>query len=179
MLLLAALTVGATVACRQKPAYSDMQLGPSASNNQNSANQPAPALNANDAGAAARNSNSQAAQFKLPLFIDERTGEIKDLPTYPGAYRSNAQYGPQKGADSAFVALQTGDSIEKVAAFYNNAIKSNGWTVSTTTHEPEFYQIDFKKGDTHQGTVQARKNPQTGYVDIGLSRVEWPPTSGK
>ena len=176
MLAFAALIIMAAIACRQKPAYSDLELGPSASNSHNNANQAVPALNANvnDAEAAARNSNSQPAPFKLPSFMDERTGEIKDLPAYPGSYRTNAQYGPDRGMNVALVALQTVDSVDKIAAFYNNAIKSNGWTVVSKAQEPELYKIELKKGDIHYGSVQAQKNPLASTVDILLSRIERP-----
>ncbi|MCI0486659.1 MAG: hypothetical protein L0229_08675 [Blastocatellia bacterium] len=180
ILLLAALMVTVSVACRQKPAYSDMELGPSPGNDQSNANQAAPPsnANANAPGAAAQNSNSQSARSKLPSFMDERTGEIKDLPSYPGSYRTNAQYGPDRGINRAFVALQTSDSVDRIAAFYNDAIKSNGWTVVNTLHEPELYKIEFKKGDNDQGSVQAQKNPLASTVDIVLSRIERPTATG-
>ena len=35
--------------------------------------------------------------------------------------------------------LETGDAMDKIVAFYDKAIKSNGWTVSDKLNDPEHF----------------------------------------
>lgn len=181
VLLSAVIVVMTLTACKQKPAYSDMQLGPGGSNNQNTASQPDSSLNANagEAETAQGDSNSQTqanapSEVKWPSFIEQSTGKIKDLPAYPNAFITNAQYGPQKGLDTALVALQTRDAFEKVTAFYDNAIKSNGWTLVSENRDSEYYKVEFIKGQNNRGAVQIQKDSRTGTVSIGLTRLQQP-----
>lgn len=166
------LAVSLSAGCRRKPPYSDMQLGPSTS--QSNANQAA----ATD-GAPAQDASAAGTSFKYPSFMDETTGRLKDLPEYPGAARTNMQYGPQNGLDTAAIVLRTGDSLEKIAAYYDKAAKDNGWTVSSRASDKSFYKVELKKGDSNRATVQAGKDQGANTVTIGITRFELPPQADK
>jgi hypothetical protein len=108
---------------------------------------------------------------KIPAFFDMATGQIKDVPSYPNAVRTNVQYGPIEGHDTALLVLQTRDQIEKIAAFYDKAAKTAGWTVVNQVKDTGFYKIEIKKGDRDEARIQAMRDERTGMVSIGLSRI--------
>jgi hypothetical protein len=118
--------------------------------------------------------SSQSAPIKLPAFFDAQKGEIKDLPTYPSSTRLNVQYGPLGGFDSAMIVLQAGGSIEQIAAFYDRAIKSNGWTVTSDVRDTDRYRVEVKKGENDTGVVQASKPPEASGATIVISRFQKP-----
>ncbi len=89
----------------------------------------------------------------------------------------NMQYGPINGVDSAFILLTTGDSVEKIAAYYDKSVKRGGWTVAERMSDPELYKLKLKKGDLHEALVQVEKDVQTGNRRIMLSRLEKPKPS--
>ena len=76
-------------------------------------------------------------------FTDEKTGATvdvgsgkmpdnfpKDFPVYPGVKVTSSLSGGQQGEGGGFwLTLSTGDSVDKVTAFYKTALASNGWTV--------------------------------------------------
>jgi len=167
LLLSMILVVSLSVGCRRKPPYSDMQLGPSStpSNSNQAASNAAP--------------NTAGATVKLPSFMDEATGRIKDLPEYPGAIRTNMQYGPQNELDTSVIVSRTSDSLEKIAAYYDKAIKDHGWTVSSRTSDASLYKIELKKGDSNRAVVQADKAEEAGTITIGLTRVQLSPQGDK
>jgi hypothetical protein len=160
----------------KKPAYSDIQTDAEGrAINQNSNGQAAassPELSApqpQPSPAAAK-----PAEFKVPEFIDSNTGQIKDLPSYPHATRVSIQYGPLQGTQTAMIVLQTKDSVDKIAAFYDRAIKTNGWKIVSDQRDQDVMKIEVHKGDKHEGLVRVIKDEKTGLVNIGLSRVEKP-----
>jgi hypothetical protein len=136
------------------PADSGAQLPPAAQSPETKPPQPAAAMKAS--------------------FWNPKTGEIKDLPTYPGGARMNVQYGPINGVDSAFILLTTADPVEKIAAFYDKSVKSAGWTVAERMSDSELYKVKLKKGDLNEALVQVEKDIQTGNRRILLSRLEKP-----
>lgn len=70
--------------------------------------------------------------------VDIGTGEIpevfpKDFPVYQGAKVSGSVSGGQSGKGNGFwLTLTTPDAVSKVAEFYKEALKSNGWEVQST-----------------------------------------------
>ena len=112
--------------------------------------------------------------IKPASFWNPITGEIKDLPSYPGGARMNVQYGPLNGVDSAFILLSTGDPIEKIAAYYDKSAKSAGWTVAERMSDSEMYKLKLKKGDLNEALIQVEKDVQNGSRRIMLSRLEKP-----
>jgi hypothetical protein len=179
--LAAALSLGAVACGPRKPAYSDVNPNQGARNgNQNSSGQPA----APTEGASAESlppaipppAAPQQTPFKAPEFLDQTTGEIKDLPSYPNAVRQNIQYGPvqdqDKMKDTMALLLATGDPMNKIADFYDKAVKSNGWTVSDKLRDQELSQWVLKKGNDNEAKVEIRKDPKSNAMFIALARTQ-------
>jgi hypothetical protein len=82
------------------------------------------------------------------------------LPNYPGAAIVNIQYGPQQDAEIFSVAMQTGDSMDKIAAFYDKTIKSNGWDVTQRQVDPEYSEWMMKKNTSDEAKVVVQKPKQ-------------------
>jgi len=111
----------------------------------------------------------------MPAFFDAQTGEVKDLPSYPKSQRLNIQYGPVAGeGEMASLVLAASGSMDNVAAFYDKAIKSNGWEVTTRNRDPEFSEWNLKKGDKDEGRVSVRWDPAKGSLTIQIVRTSKP-----
>ena len=117
---------------------------------------------------------AQPTTMKPAAFWNATTGEIADLPSFPGGARMSVQYGPVGGMDTAFIILSTNQPVDKISAFYEKAIKSNGWTVVTRLTDPEVYKVTLKKDASNEAIVQVEKDPQTGYRRIVLTRLHKP-----
>jgi hypothetical protein len=55
-----------------------------------------------------------------------------DVPIYPEAKVTFAHVGAGGDGESASASLETGDSADKVSAWYKEAMNTNGWTVEGT-----------------------------------------------
>jgi hypothetical protein len=111
----------------------------------------------------------------MPPFLDQVTGQIKDLPSYPLANRVNMQYGPIQGQDTLSMVLETGDAMDKIVAFYDKAIKSNGWTVSDKLKDVELSSWTLKKGNDNEAKIEVRKSPQGNTMYIAIARTQAQP----
>ncbi len=151
----------------RRPAYNDINTNqPAKSEPQSPAttNAPDPA-----AGATAGQSAPAAVpSFEMPPFMDKAKGYPKDLPNYPQAATINVMYGPQQDAQVFSIAMQTHDAMDKIAAFYDQVIKSNGWKVSNRMVDSEYAEWVLKKGDTDEAkvTVQQDKTRGRGLVIV-------------
>ena len=163
------------------PAYKDIN-----------ANQQAPPTNPGTEGPAAQglanNTNAasqaggpaaapQSRTFRAPAFMDTAKGYPKDLPNYPQASRLNLQYGPYENTDTFSIALQTGDRMDKIAAFYDQMVKGNGWTVASRVVDPEFSEWILKKASDDEAKVTVRKDKQTArfYIVVARTSKQSPP----
>ena len=175
------MSIGATACGPRRPAYSDIPSNQAAANqNKNSNEQPsvladAPGSEGQPAGGQAQTQPAQPEKFRMPPFLDQVTGQIKDLPSYPLANRVNMQYGPVQGQDTMSLLLETGDTMNKIVAFYNKAIKSNGWTVSDKLNDPELSTWNLKKGNDNEARIEVRKNPQANSMYIAIARTQGQP----
>ena len=175
----------AMIACGpSKPAYSDINTNqPARSDNRNSselANASASPGAGQGQQPGAQSQPAQPAQpesekFKIPAFMDQNTGEIKDLPNYPRAIRRNVQYGPAQGKDTMSLLLETSDAMDKIADFYEKAIKSNGWTVSDKVRDPELSEWYLKKGKDDEAKVEVKKDPRSNSMYIAIARTQTQP----
>jgi hypothetical protein len=176
--LAAAMCVGAIACGPRKPAYSDVNPNQTARNgNQNSGGQPTAPVEAGSAdGSLPSSAPPPSAPFRMPEFLDQATGAIKDLPSYPNAVRQNIQYGPvqdqDKIKDTIALLLATSDDMDKVADFYDKAVKSNGWTVSDKLRDQELSQWVLKKGNDNEAKVEIRKDPKSKAMFIALARTQ-------
>jgi hypothetical protein len=99
-------------------------------------------------------------------------GEAKDLPNYPQAVMKSIQFGPIQGTDTLSLVLETRDPMDKIAAFYDKVIKSNGWTVDSKTFDPEFAEWNLRKPFDNEGKVQVKRDPRTNAMNIVIARTE-------
>ena len=151
-------------------------------------NQAAPANQTPDATAGAAspvNANAPAAPagqttpvetapapaFRMPAFMDTAKGAPKDLPSYPGGTILNVQYGPQADTDTFSIAIQTNDPMDKITAFYDKAIKSNGWDVSQRQVDPEYSEWLLKKNANDEAKVTVQKARQGNLFVIVAART--------
>lgn len=171
-----------SAACGKKPAYSDIKTderGRAAAQNNNSqpdAQSSAPPETTAQTPTTQTPTPTPPAQqeIKPPSFFNASKGEISDLPNYPVAMKTNLQFGPIQGMDTAMIVLETKDAVEKVAAFYDRATKGKGWKVVNRLSDPEFFQLDVEKGKVHEGVVKVRKDSVSGRTVIVISRIEKP-----
>lgn len=167
--------IAASWGCSHRPAYSDLDSNRSSRNqNQNSPVQTAadapPATEAPQVSAP-QTGQPQAETVKPPSFMNA-AGAIKDLPSYPRAVRVNLQFGPIQEATVMALVLHTGDSMEKVQAFYTQAIKENQWTVTDKLLDPELSEWTLNKDERNSAKVQVKKDQKTGSLDISIVRAE-------
>ena len=174
--LLAAMIV-ASGACRHKPAYSDIDAN-KASRNQNqngesqaSSAQPAPAESPAATAPQPSPAAPQRPSFQSPSFLDPTRGGIKDLPSYPNAQRVHVQIGVVQGVNTATLVFNTGDPMDRIAAFFDPAIKNNHWTVTEKMLDPELSEWTLEKGKDDSGKVRASKD-QNGRISIIIIRGE-------
>lgn len=174
-LVLMATTIVVFGACRHKPAYSDIDTNkPISSQNQNSAGQagtssPPPAPEPTPSPVPPP---PQASTNKLPSFFDQARGQIKDLPSYPHAARLHVQMGPVGELNLVSIILQTSDDMDRIAAFYNKAIKDNQWKVNDKIIDPELSEWNLEKGKDNTAKVQVKRDVQTGRKNIIIVRGE-------
>ncbi|MFP5261761.1 MAG: hypothetical protein ACLGJB_07625 [Blastocatellia bacterium] len=168
-------------ACGNRPAYSNINTSREVREANQNNGRPA----GESAGRAADQTNTsaqpaeaqtqqpgqpQSQQFKPPKFM--ANGEAKDLPNYPQATMKSIQFGPVQGTDTMSLVLETRDSMDKIAAFYDKAIKSNGWTVDSKTFDPEFAEWNLRKPFDNEGKVQVKRDPRTRAMNIVIARTE-------
>ena len=171
--VLAAIIV-ASSACKHKPAYSDIDTNKNSRNqNQNGETQATGAPAEPPASPASQPSPAapQRPAFQSPSFLDASRGEIKDLPSYPSAQRVNVQIGAVQGVNTATFVFTTRDPMDKIAAFFDQAIKNNHWTVTDKMIDPELSEWTLEKAKDNSAKVRATKD-QTGHINIIIIRGE-------
>jgi hypothetical protein len=175
-LFVCALVVGFAACGGRKPAYSDINLNQSRGSNENGSvavAPEAPPVNTPPIGPPSNTSAQPALPpVQIPSFMDTVKGEAKDLPKYPGGLVVSIQYGPRENLETLSMALRTNDPMERIADYYDKAIKSNGWTVVDTTRDPEISNWALKKGDKSEGKVEIRQDKQSGGMVIVIVRTE-------
>ncbi|HVG17773.1 MAG TPA: hypothetical protein VNI02_01880 [Blastocatellia bacterium] len=168
------------ISCGNKPAYSNINTSREVREANQNGGQPA----TGPTGAVADQTNTSTQpteaqsqqptpppqQFKPPKFM--ANGEAKDLPNYPQAVMKSIQFGPIQGTDTLSLVLETRDPMDKIAAFYDKVIKSNGWTVDSKTFDPEFAEWNLRKPFDNEGKVQVKRDPRTNAMNIVIARTE-------
>lgn len=181
-----ALTILSFNGCGHKPAYNDIDANRSSNTaNQNSDGRagttPAPATADLPPPAVSQPAGSppQSAPFKTPSFLDQSTGTIKDLPTYPRSTRASIQIGPNQGLNVVTLVLQTNDSMDLIAAFYQKLISDNQWTVVNKVVDPDLAEWILTKGDEQSARIQVKKDQVTNKRNIFIIRGEKLPEPNK
>ena len=69
----------------------------------------------------------------------------------------------------------THDPMDRIADFFDKAIKSNGWEITTRSRDPEYSEWKMKKGDRDRGGVTVKKDPtRGGAMVIQIARTANP-----
>lgn len=105
---------------------------------------------------------------KIPDFLDGQ--RIKDLPVFPKSSISNFSYGPLADADMVLVFFEAFDTFDNVTAFYDKAIRSNGWKINTRTCDIGDCVWRVSKGDRDEAIVQVKFDQQLKRVSGGINR---------
>jgi len=118
-------------------------------------------------------------------FTDPKTGAIinldvnkipdnfpKDFPIYPSAKVSSSYTAPS-GDKGIWLTLTTTDDLEKVVTFYNQKLKENGWT-ETTSADPVSGTIFTLSKDKLAGSllVQRAKDQKENSIIIVLGETK-------
>jgi hypothetical protein len=181
---LIATVITLATGCSHKPAYTEMDANRgTVKQNQNQANasqaaspnqtsQPSSTEPSASSPESSVSAPTPTTPPKRPSFLDEAKGGIKDLPSYPGAFRLNVQVGPIEGVNTMSLGLRTKDSMDKITAFYEQVIKANKWTVVDKVIDPELSEWTLKKGEQNSAKVQVKKDLTTGMNNIIVVRAE-------
>jgi hypothetical protein len=170
--------------CARKPAYNEIDANRgTVKENQNQPNasqaastspssEPSATEPATSSPASSASTTTTPPPPKRPSFLDEATGGVKDLPSYPGAHRVNVQFGPVEGVNTMALGLRTKDSMDKITAFYDQVIKANKWTIVDKLKDPELSEWNLKKGEENSAKVQVKKDLASGTMNIVIVRGE-------
>jgi hypothetical protein len=113
---------------------------------------------------------ASAAAGPTPAYFDPKTGQIKNLPLYPGAKVRRVQYGPINGTPQVSLAALSTAPFEKVTAFYDKVVKDNGWTVDDSGRGENSYSWQLSRGQTDRAAIRVDKEPM-GRISISLART--------
>jgi hypothetical protein len=69
--------------------------------------------------------------------------------------------------------------MERITAFYEQAIKANAWTVTNKIVDSEFAEWNLKKSGDHVARVQVKKDLKTNAMNIVIVRTEKLPETAK
>jgi hypothetical protein len=188
VVLLGCVVLATTLSCGHKPSYSDIKVDQSGRPLAEASNSLEQSQGAKDEGAVASQSTNggtapePATGKPLPKFFDEKTGQIKDLPLIPRSKLVSLQYGPSGAYETMSLQVKTGEPFDKVTAFYDAAIKSAGWRITTNDRNPDTYTWRLVKGDDDGATLQVAKGAQASVIFVTmvrLTRLEEPNPSPK
>ena len=160
-----------SAACR-KPAYSEIDANKTAKVENSNSGEQASVTPPPESVPSPPSAPPQTRQFKPPTFLDTTNGSIKDLPSYPGARRTNQIIGPAEGTNAVTIVMTAPDSMAKIAAFYEQVIKSNKWVVSNKLIDPDVSEWVLKKGEDDNAKVSVNRDSKTGQITIFIVRSE-------
>ncbi|HKV40495.1 MAG TPA: hypothetical protein VJX67_14875 [Blastocatellia bacterium] len=152
--------------CGPRPSYSDIQVD----KNGGLANQPAASPEGVGVPRQSPGLPQTGAGIPPPAFLDDRTGQIKDLPLYPRSKLINSQYGPVNGYNTMMLRAETGDPFEKVTGYYDQILKSNGWRIDNNNRGEGSFSWELLKGASDHGGVQVTQDPRNKHVYVMVVR---------
>jgi hypothetical protein len=164
--------------CGRKPSYEGMNVNasqPQVASKESPAAQPGLGT-ANTAAPPAPPAAStplpEPPKAVMPSFLDQRTGNIRDIPKYPNGQVVGVMHGPQEGHNTMRITMQTGDNVETIVAYYEKAAKSNGWKIVNKRADTETGELDFEKGEKDKGGIRVQRDAQSNAVTIFIARAE-------
>ncbi len=93
----------------------------------------------------------------------------KDIPIYPGSTPSGSWSGSNsnKNESGHFVVLETGDSYDKVVAYYKAELPKQGWSIENALDSTDAAILTIKK-DTRNGSVTIGRDGEGKKTSITL-----------
>jgi hypothetical protein len=178
VVLLGCMALAATLSCGHKPSYSDIKVDQSGRPLAEASNSPATSVGADDLARALASPSANggtapapATGKPLPKFFDQKTGQIKDLPLIPRSKLVSLQYGPSGAYETMSMQVKTTEPFDKVTAFYDAAIKSAGWRITTNDRNPDTFSWRLVKGADDGATLQIAKGSQPAVIFITMIRL--------
>jgi hypothetical protein len=97
----------------------------------------------------------------------EATRNLDHL-VYPGATAYGSQAGKEEGKDtndsSSYLQLSSGDSLEKVAGWYENGLKRDGWNIERLDNMNKVITLEGNKKDTEIAVTLADDAGKTTII---------------
>ena len=87
-----------------------------------------------------------------------------DVPSYPGAVQKGGFSASGKGKNATVATLETSDDAEKVASWYKDELKSNGWG--------DLQESTINTGDGGVHSLVAKKVKRTCSVNVTSGKGE-------
>jgi len=115
-------------------------------------------------------SGDPAVAAATPAYFDPKTGQIRNLPLFPGAKVRKVQYGPINGTPQVTLAALSAAPFDKITAFYDKVVKDNGWTIDDSGRGENSCTWQLSRGRTDRAAIRVDKEP-LGRVSISLART--------
>lgn len=157
-------------ACGKKASYSDIKVD----SNGSLAGQPTPAQRTMPSVAPGEQGNG----VKTPDFYDTSTGQIKDIPMFPGAKRDNFQFGPVSGYQTVMIRAKTRAPFDTITKFYDEELKKHGWSITENNRSKENFSWTLSRGDSTTANVVVSNDTLNNQIYILINRYERIPGSG-
>jgi hypothetical protein len=81
-------------------------------------------------------------------------------------------FGPVEGTETFSLVLESSAGMDAIADFYDKAVKAHKWTVLDRIRDPEASEWVLRKGESAEGKIQIRKNPNGNTFYIVIARTE-------
>ena len=118
--------------------------------------------------------NTPATPIEPPAFFDPASGQIKDLPMYPGSKRETMQFGPISGYENLTTRFRTGANFDAVTKYFDQVATRMGWTVVANNRGTDNYSWQLSKGvdDLAQVSVAKGNGNNNVYITVSRSRKQ-------
>jgi len=93
------------------------------------------------------------------------------LPLYPNATTTGSvsAQDEKNREGSEFLILSSNDSLDKVSHYYQDNLKSNGWTVENTQNLPNLVNISAEKGE-QDANVMLSNDGKITTISLSVTR---------
>src|SRR5436853_1103817 len=162
-------------ACK-KPSYADIKVEEHGAAAQGNREEPKsqsidPESDLKKLGAPDQGNADQQKGVAMPDFFDSGKGRVKDLPYYPRAVTTNIQIAPVSNTTMLLQVMKTRDSFETVTAFFDQALKTGGWKISSRNKGERLWSWELARDKGKKGAIQVEGQKEQGIVFIVLRRA--------
>jgi len=162
-------------ACK-KPSYADIKVDERGSVAQGNREEPKPQAIDPESdfkrlGALPNQDPNQMKGVAMPDFFDQAKGRVKDIPYYPRGVVTNFQVAPVSNMTMLMQISKTRDSFETVTGFFDQALKSAEWKISSLNKGENLWTWELAKDPGQQAAIQVERQREQGIVFIVLRRA--------